>query len=41
MKKLVVIILTVLSLFACARPPVTRMDMALALESPAWWIAVI
>ncbi len=38
MKKSLLIILAVLSLFACARPPVTRPE--LALEPLSWWRSV-
>jgi hypothetical protein len=39
MKKTILITLTILSLFACAKPPVTRPEMAL--EPLSWWLAVI
>ncbi|MEK6744514.1 MAG: MltA domain-containing protein [Nitrospirota bacterium] len=38
MKKLILITLTLLSLFACAKPPVTRPEMAL--EPLSWWRSV-
>ena len=38
MKKLILMTLTLLSLFACARPPVTRPEMAL--EPLSWWRSV-
>lgn len=38
MKNIILITLTVLSLFACAKPPVTRPEMAL--EPLSWWRSV-
>jgi membrane-bound lytic murein transglycosylase A len=38
MKKSILITLTILSLFACAKPPVTRPEMAL--EPISWWRSV-
>ena len=38
MKKSILITLTILSLFACAKPPVTRPEMAL--EPLSWWRSV-
>jgi membrane-bound lytic murein transglycosylase A len=38
MKKFISIIITVLSLFACAKPPVTKQE--LALEPMSWWRSV-
>ena len=38
MKKTILITLTILSLFACAKPPVTRPEMAL--EPLSWWRSV-